>query len=208
MTGQKLGTLAGLFMCGTLAMPVLAQTDAGAPTTAPAAAPGGRGGQFRQRMMDNLKTRLGATDDEFAAIQPKIEKVMQLQRDLQGAGMRGLMGGGAQGGGRGNRNGGGGGGGGNGGGGGGNGGGFGNGGPGGAGQAADEEQAAIQQATTDLQTTTDNKDATPEDIKAKLDAFRDAKTKVKGDLDAAQKDLEGVLTQKQEAVLVMMGILN
>ena len=32
--------------------------------------------------IDRLKTALGATDDEFAALQPKIEKVMQLNRDV------------------------------------------------------------------------------------------------------------------------------
>jgi hypothetical protein len=206
MTGKKVGTLAAFLMCGALAMPVLGQAAPGGTDATTGGAAGGAGGagggngangangganrgaQFRQRMMDNLKTRLGATDDEFAAIQPKIEKVMDLQRDAQGAGMRGLMGGG----GRGNRNGGGG----------------GNGAAQPAAAVAGAEQTPVQKASADLQTALDNKDATPDDIKTKLDALRDAKTKAKTDLEAAQKDLEGVLTQRQEAVLVMMGLLN
>ena len=35
-----------------------------------------------------------------------------------------------------------------------------------------------------------------------------AKTKAKDDLASAQKDLQSVLTQRQEAVLVMDGMLN
>jgi len=189
MTGKKIGFLAAMMMSASLAMPVLAQSDA---TTQPAPpAQTGSGGrrsfdpsQFRQRMMDTLKDKLGATDDEFAAIQPKLEKVMDLQREVNGSGMRSLFGGGRR-----SRG----------------------GGDGGATPAASTSTAtpsAVQAASTDLQTTLDNKDAKPEDIKAKLDAFRDAKTKAKDDLTAAQKDLESVLTQRQEAMLVMMGLLN
>lgn len=188
MIGKKVGFLAALMMSSALAMPVLAQTDA-APATQPA--PQGNGGrrnfdptQFRQQMLDAIKERLGATDDEFAAIQPKLEKVMTLQRDAGGGGMRGMMG--MMGGGR--RR----------------------GGNGGTNQpaAGGAEQSAVQKASADLQTTLDNKDAKPDDIKAKLDAFRDAKAKAKEELTAAQKDLESVLTQRQEALLVVTGMLN
>jgi hypothetical protein len=190
MTGKKVGFLAAMLMSASLAMPVLAQTDTA--TTQPAApAQGNNGGrrnfdptQMRQRMMDTLKDKLGATDDEFAAIQPKLEKVMQLQRDVNGSGMRALFGGGRR-----NR-------------------GNGDGGPTPAASTAGATPSAVQAASTDLQTTLDNKDAKPDEIKAKLDAFRDAKSKAKDDLTAAQKDLESVLTQRQEAMLVMMGLLN
>ncbi len=195
MTGKKIGLLAAMMMSGALAMPVLAQNNP-APATQPA--PGDNGGrrnfdpsQFRQRMLDTLKERLGASDDEFAAIQPKLEKVMQLQRDANGGGMRAMFGGGGQGGRR-NRGG-------------------ANGGAGGtppAAPAGGAEQSAVQKASADLQSTLDNKDAKPDEIKAKLDAFRDAKAKAKEDLTAAQKDLESVLTQRQEALLVMTGMLN
>ena len=187
MVGKKVGFLAAVLMSSALAMPVLAQTDTAAPATQPAQ--GGPGGgrtfdpAFRQRMLDALKERLGATDDEFAAIQPKLEKVLQLQRDANSGGMRGLFGGR---GGRGTR--------------------------GGSTTttppAGAAEQSAVQKAQAELQATLDNKDSKPDDIKAKLDAYREAKTKAKEDLAAAQKDLESVLTQRQEATLVVTGMLN
>jgi hypothetical protein len=187
MTGKKVGYLAALLMGSALAMPVMGQD---APATQPAAnpAPGANGGRrnfdpaaMRTRMLDALKDRLGATDDEFAAIQPKLEKVMQLNRDVSGGGMRGMFGGGRRN--RGGEN-------------------------GGTPTAAATEQSAVQKASADLQTTLDNKDATPADIKTKLDAFRAAKAQAKDDLAAAQKDLQSLLTQRQEAILVQMGMLN
>src|SRR3954452_24081804 len=42
--------------------------------------------QMRQRMMDRLKEQLGATDEELQVLQPRIEKVWQLQRDMGGGG--------------------------------------------------------------------------------------------------------------------------
>jgi hypothetical protein len=189
MTGKKVGFLAAMLMSASLAMPVLAQSDTA--TTQPAApAQGDNGGrrnfdptQMRERIMDMLKDKLGATDDEFAAIEPKLEKVFTLQRDVNGSGMRALFGGGRRRGG-------------------------GDGGPTPAAGTGGATPSAVQEASTDLQTTLDNKDAKPDEIKAKLDAFRDAKSKAKDDLTAAQKDLESVLTQRQEAMLVMMGLLN
>ncbi|HEX8295671.1 MAG TPA: hypothetical protein VF593_05190 [Chthoniobacteraceae bacterium] len=60
---------------------------------------GGQGGnpeEFRQRMNDRLKTSLKATDEEWAAIQPLIEKVQAKQREggrFGGGGGRGGRGG-------------------------------------------------------------------------------------------------------------------
>ena len=156
---------------------------------------GGGGGrqQFMQRMMDNLKEQLGASDDEFAAMQPKIEKVFQLQRETQGNGMRALFGNrGGNGGGRGGR--------------GGNNGGGNGGGPGGPG--GDQPATPMSTATAALKDTLDNKDAKPDDIKAKLDAFRAAKAQTKDEMTKAQEDLKSVLTQRQEAVLVELGLLD
>ena len=45
-------------------------------------------------------------------------------------------------------------------------------------------------------------------IKAKLDALRQARAKAKEDLAAAQKDLQSVVSVKQEAYLVMIGALE
>src|SRR5689334_9357553 len=64
--------------------------------------PGGFGGrdmtQWRAAMAERLKTELGATDDEFKALQPKIEKIQQLQRDLVSGRFRGFNRGGGPGG--------------------------------------------------------------------------------------------------------------
>lgn len=54
--------------------------------------------QMRERWMNNIKEQLGATDDEWKALSPKIEKVMTAQRDLRtgfggAAGRRGGEGG-------------------------------------------------------------------------------------------------------------------
>ncbi len=175
---------------------------------------GGRGNYdpaaMRQRMLDSIKEQLGTSDDEFTALQPKLEKVMAATREVQSGGnMRNLMGRPGGGGGGGGGNGGGGGGGGGGGAGGGGGGGQGGrrGGGGGFGGMADTN-SAVYKSLQELQTTLADKDAKPEDVKAKLEAYRAAMSKAKDDLTKAQEDLKSVVTARQEAVLVDGGLLN
>jgi hypothetical protein len=84
----------------------------------------------------------------------------------------------------------------------------GRGGPGGGGGGNNGPQSDVQQKIADLQAAIDNKDSKPEEIKAKLDALRAAKIKAHEDLVKAQADLRGLLTQRQEAVLVMRGLLD
>jgi hypothetical protein len=45
-------------------------------------------------------------------------------------------------------------------------------------------------------------------IKTKLDAVRQARSKARQDLIAAQQDLKSVLTERQEAVMVLNGFLD
>src|SRR5437588_12178669 len=83
MSGRTFRGLA--ILVAALASPALAQP-----------APGGPGGppdfaQMRQLMMERLKDALAANDDEWKVIQPKVEKVQQLQRDA-GAGRGMFMG--------------------------------------------------------------------------------------------------------------------
>ena len=85
--------------------------------------------------------------------------------------------------------------------------GFGGRGPGG-GDSENETPTAAQQASRDLNTTLENKNATAEEIAAKLKALREARAKARESLASAQKDLKEVLTQRQEAVLVEMGMLE
>ncbi len=80
------------------------------------------------------------------------------------------------------------------------------GGPGGP--AAAGPSNPVADAVHELQTLLDNKDATPEQIKAKLTALRDARAKAKEELTKAQTELREVLSVRQEAVLVERGMLD
>lgn len=135
-----------------------------------------------------MQDQMGATDDEWKVLEPKIKKV----RDLQQA-SRGGFGGGF--------------------------GGFGNRGPrgnrgGGAGAdattpAADAPKPSdTQKAAEDLRKLLENKDAKPEDLKKALTTLRDARAKAKTELDKARKELQEVLTVRQEAALVSAGVLE
>jgi hypothetical protein len=156
-------------------------------------------------MNDRMKAMLKASDDEWAVIQPLLEKVQIAQRATQAGRFGGFGGGGRRGGG--GYGGGGGGQGGNngpssgpgqGGGPGGNGGG-----PGGGrfGRVTSPEAQALQTALAS--------DSTPDaEIQTKLQALRDARKKAQADLDQARQDLAKVLTLRQEATLVEMGLLE
>jgi len=53
-----------------------------------------------------------------------------------------------------------------------------------------------------------NKDAPSSDIVAALTAYRDARTKAQAELAAAGKRLRELLTVRQEAQLVLLGLLE
>jgi len=150
------------------AMPAFAQQDGG----------GGRQGgqrfdpaQMRERMQERIKETMGATDDEWKVLQPKIEKVQTLQFSQRG--------------------------------------GFGGGRRGGAGGGADQQPTTpVGIASADLRTVLENKDASADVLKQKLQALRDAREKAKQELVAAQAELKELLTVRQEAVLVSMGMLD
>src|SRR4051812_42910816 len=83
-TKRTIGFLASALLTAMVAIPAMGQQPA----------PGGGGGggrfdpaQFRQRMMDRIKETLGSSDDEFKALEPKIDQVMTAQRDARGFGM-------------------------------------------------------------------------------------------------------------------------
>lgn len=160
---------------------------------------GGRGGrgnfdpaQVRQQMEQRMKDGLGVTDEEYTVLQPKIQAVMEAQRDATISPF----------GGRGNRGGGGGGPGGGGGGGGGGGrGGFGGGMFGG-------DPTALEKAVDDLRTALDNKDTPADTIKTKVEAVRKLKAEGKEKLAKAQAELRDLLTPRQEAYFVSRGMLD
>lgn len=146
---------------------------------------GNRGGnpeEFRQRMNDRLKTSLKASDEEWSVIQPLLEKVTAKQREASGNRFGGGRGGPGAPGGR--------------------------GGAGGGGSQADRPQSASSAASQALRTTLENESASPEEIKAKLTAVRDARKKSAAELTQAREELSKVLSVRQEATLVSMGILE
>ena len=165
------------------AAPTFAQNNGGGGQNGGGQNGGGGGGRanYQQQMMDRLKSDLGTTDDEFTAIQPKLEKVMQAARDSRvnpfGGRNRGRGGGG-------------------------------NGGDANGGGQPTPPESPLATAVADLKKVTDDKDAKPDDIKAKLEAVRAAKKAAMDDLAKAQEDLKSVLTQRQEAVLVERGMLD
>lgn len=140
----------------------------------------GQGGNFdpaqaRQRALDRVKAQLGATDDEWKVLQPKIEKLMTAQRDARAGGR----------GGRGNR---------------------------GQNQANqntnNQDQSAVAKAMSDLRAAVQDKNTPADEIAKKLAALHEARQKAVDERAAAQKDLKDILTARQEAVLVQMGMLD
>ena len=81
----------------------------------------------------------------------------------------------------------------------------GGGGPGGGGPGGDRPGSAESQA---LRTALDGESTSADDIKAKLAAVRDQRKKAAAELTAARADLQKVVTVRQEAVLVSMGVLE
>lgn len=151
--------------------------------------------QMRQQMMERLKDTMGAADDEWKVMEPKIEKIQQLQRQSGGRGP-GMFGPPGPGGPPGNP------------------GGPGAGGPppGGPdpafGRPQGQAPSEVQQKQGELREALQNKDTPIDDVKAKVAALRDARSKARADLAQAQDELREVLSLRQEAVLVAFGILE
>ena len=59
-----------------------------------------------------------------------------------------------------------------------------------------------------LQTLLEDENATSDEIKSKLSALRKAQVTAKQELAVAQKELRELLTLRQEAMLVVMGLLE
>ena len=188
------------------ASPAPSATATPAPTAASSPDPRA---DFRQRMNDRMKAALKASDDEWAVIQPLLEKVQEAQRATRGGfGGPGMFGGP---------------------------GGFGRGpggpggpggpdgapptasgsnaqpgpsGPGGPGGRQGRFFRPSSPEAEALQTALQSDGTADSDIKAKLDALRAARKKAAADLEDARQNLEKVLTLRQEATLVEMGVLE
>jgi len=146
---------------------------------------------FRQRMLDRIKEQLAPTDEEWKVLQPKIEAAQTKSLEAR-------MGGMSFGRGRGNR------------------GGGGTGGEGGNAPApaatadapAQPAQSEVQAKTQALRTLMENKEADPKAIAEKVKELRDAKEKSKLELKKTQDELREIVTPRQEAQLILLGILE
>jgi hypothetical protein len=170
-----------LALMGTI-RPVFAQAPGG-PTSRPF---GGRGNfdpsQIQKMISDRIKEEMGVSDEDWAAIEPRLMKVMAAQTDARGGGMgMGMLFGGGRGG---------------------------PGGPGGFGAPTDDTKLSpTAKAAKDLQASIDA-NAGPNELATRMAAYRDAQAKALQALADARASLKEVLTHKQEAVLLMLGILD
>ena len=137
--------------------------------------------QFQQQMMDRIKEQLEITDDaEWKAIQPKIQKVMDLRRELMSSMGRGMFGrrfgGGDSNSGDSGR-------------------------PRGGGMFGppSPESEALQKAV-------DGK-ASNSEMKAVIAKYQEARKAKTAELEKAQADLRSVLSVRQEAVATLDGLL-
>lgn len=179
---------ASFLFCAPLLHAQDATTTAPATPAPSAPAGGGNGGgaaqDFIQRMMEardaNIKTALKATDDEWSVIQPLLDKVEQAQFAWATTGNFGFGFGGRRGGGG------------------------GAGGAGGGGRPLFPGTPEVQALNDAAQSDSTSND----DLKAKMAAVRAARKKAEDDLAAARENLQKVLSLRQEAVLLSMGILD
>lgn len=74
--------------------------------------------------------------------------------------------------------------------------------------ADQQQQSPLVKAQADLEATLAKENATADEIKAKLTAYREAREKAKQELAKAQAELRELVTPKQEAQLVLMSLLD
>lgn len=135
--------------------------------------------EFQRRRDERMREQLGATEAEWTKVlKPRLDTVQTLQRQMRG-------GFGAGRGRRGRR-------------------------PaeGAAEGAAQPEQSDVQKKTAALRNLLADEASGAGAVKAALGALRKAREKAQKDLDAARKKLQEVVTVRQEAQLVLMGVLN
>jgi hypothetical protein len=141
--------------------------------------------ESRQRAQEWMKEAMGVNDEEWKVLQPKIEKVQTLSRQVR-FGMMGGMFGRMERGGKHH-----------------------------PGPPPEQPPEGKKEPKSDLETKTmelrkllHDKDAKPEDLKSVLEAYRQAHAKAAEELAKAQKELQKDLTVQQEARLVLMGLLE
>jgi len=137
--------------------------------------------QFMDRDTQQIREQLGVTDEEWAVIQPRIQKVRDAEQ-AAGQGQLNQLGRLARG-----R-------------------------PGQGGINVNAllgiKDSTVQQRQAELQKAIDDPNSTEAQIKQRLDAVREAKVRAMQVLAQARKELIEILTQRQEAILFQMGLLE
>jgi len=137
------------------------------------------------RWKQRLKEMLKATDDEWKVLEPRVENLIRAQQEVR-AGIRGGMRGGFGGGG----------------------GGFG-GAPGAAPPPLSREgPSEVEEAAEDVREAAADPDLPGAEVARRLTAYRKAREKAREKLDAAERELRDLLTQRQEAILTIAGMLR
>jgi len=198
--GVAVASIMGLLLAGqSLSQPAQqgqragAQGPGGPMQGRPPQGPGGPQfdpAQMRQMMEQRMREMLGATAEEWKVLGPRVMKVQELSRQTGGGpgmmfgpmGRRGAGGPGM--------------------------GGPGSDRPGGRGMGMNRELTEVEKIQEELQTLLENTAATPEQIKQQVTKLRAAREKAKQELAKAQQDLRQVLTVRQEAQLILMGMLD
>ena len=169
-------------------------SQAGQPA-APGGQPGARGGQpggpggqrfdraqMRQMVEQRMQEQLGSSAEEWKTLGPRVMKVYDLNQQLSGFGRGGMFGStrrGPQ-----------------------------TDQPGAAQGTPPRELSAVEKASDQLRTTLEDTAAKPEDITKQLAALRTAKQATKKELATAQQELRKAVKVRQEAQLVLMGLLD
>lgn len=139
--------------------------------------------EMRKQQAQRMREDLELSEDEFSAIQPMIENVQQLSLEFLAVG-RGGPGGPGGFGGRGGFN------------------------PGDLGVQMTPQGRALSDAATALRETLDSDGTSSDEIKSKLAAVRQARVAMQDTLRQAREELRGFVTPKQEATLVLQGVLD
>jgi hypothetical protein len=134
------------------------------------------------RWKARLKQQLGVTDEEWKVLEPRIENLVRARQEA------GVRPGGGRSGGR---------------------SGF------GAGELPVEprrdergEPSELQEAAAELRAAMDDPDAPDADVRGRLDVYRRAREKARLKVETAERELKDLLTLRQEAILMLWGILS
>jgi len=184
MSARKL--FASVVVVGSLAVSGLALAQFGGRMGRGGTGPTGPGemrqppdpAQMQHHSMNRVRETLQVGDEEWKALEPRLERVMVLSREAASFGPGDMS--------RGPR---------------------GEAGPR-PGPGMGPRDSAMARAARDLRTALDNTQTSPSEISAKLTALRAARAEAERELAKARESVREVVTQRQEAHLVLMGVLD